>query len=99
MVWMSESCSNTSRILMIDVYLPAFSIIDSLKFDCSWSFAMFQFELIFSSSHILYCRHFKEKMKTQSRKDEEKWKLLVSKVMTANRAVGLFASWKNVAKS
>ncbi|XXG62098.1 hypothetical protein AAC387_Pa05g0534 [Persea americana] len=51
------------------------------------------------SCKVPLCRHFKEKMKTQSRKDEEKWKLLVSKVMTANRAVGLFASWKNVAKS
>ncbi|KAL3506910.1 hypothetical protein ACH5RR_032292 [Cinchona calisaya] len=36
------------------------------------------------------CRHFKEKMQQQSKKDEAKWKLLVSKVITAKNALGPF---------
>lgn len=36
------------------------------------------------------CRHFKEKMKQQSKKDEVKWTLLVSKVLAAKNALGPF---------
>ncbi|XAR71043.1 Histone acetyltransferase [Bertholletia excelsa] len=38
------------------------------------------------------CRHFKEKMQQQSKKDQAKWKLLVSKVMTAKTATGSSSS-------
>ncbi|KAL7176735.1 hypothetical protein ACSBR2_030142 [Camellia fascicularis] len=38
------------------------------------------------------CRHFKEKMQQQSKKDEAKWKLLVSKVLVAKNAMGPFSS-------
>ncbi|XP_027164393.1 BTB/POZ and TAZ domain-containing protein 3 [Coffea eugenioides] len=38
------------------------------------------------------CRHFKEKMQQQSKKDEAKWKLLVSKVMATKNAFGPFMS-------
>ncbi|KAI8004006.1 BTB/POZ and TAZ domain-containing protein 3 [Camellia lanceoleosa] len=38
------------------------------------------------------CRHFKEKMQQQSKKDETKWKLLVSKVLAAKNAMGPFSS-------
>ncbi|OMO71244.1 Zinc finger, TAZ-type, partial [Corchorus capsularis] len=38
------------------------------------------------------CRHFKEKIQQQSKKDETKWKLLVSKVIAAKNAVGSFSS-------
>eukprot|EP01018_Ginkgo_biloba_P014652 Gb_10793 [translate_table: standard] len=38
------------------------------------------------------CRHFKDKMQQQSKKDEVKWKVLVSKVMAAKRAVNTFSS-------
>ncbi|XP_031286146.1 BTB/POZ and TAZ domain-containing protein 4-like [Pistacia vera] len=37
-------------------------------------------------------RHFKEKMQQQSKKDESKWKLLVSKVQTAKKALGPFSA-------
>ncbi|KAH9726778.1 BTB/POZ and TAZ domain-containing protein 3 [Citrus sinensis] len=38
------------------------------------------------------CRHFKEKMQQQSKKDEAKWKLLVSKVISAKKAFGPFSA-------
>lgn len=38
------------------------------------------------------CRHFKEKMQQQSKKDDTKWKLLVSKVIAVRNALGPFAS-------
>ncbi|KAK2641593.1 hypothetical protein Ddye_023356 [Dipteronia dyeriana] len=38
------------------------------------------------------CRHLKEKMQQNSKKDEEKWKLLVSKVITAKKALGPFSA-------
>ncbi|XP_059655486.1 BTB/POZ and TAZ domain-containing protein 3 isoform X2 [Cornus florida] len=38
------------------------------------------------------CRHFKEKMQQQCKKDEAKWKLLVSKVLAAKISLGPFAS-------
>ncbi|XP_057861909.2 BTB/POZ and TAZ domain-containing protein 4 [Cryptomeria japonica] len=38
------------------------------------------------------CRHFKEKVQQQSKKDEVKWKVLVSKVQAAKRAVNAFSS-------
>ncbi|KAF7149496.1 hypothetical protein RHSIM_Rhsim02G0086300 [Rhododendron simsii] len=38
------------------------------------------------------CRHFKEKMQQQSKKDEAKWKMLVSKVLAAKNAVMPFSS-------
>ncbi|KAG5222019.1 BTB/POZ and TAZ domain-containing protein [Salix suchowensis] len=34
------------------------------------------------------CRHFKEKVQHQTKKDEAKWKLLVSKVIAAKNALG-----------
>lgn len=37
------------------------------------------------------CRHFKDKLGQQSKKDETKWKLLVSKVMTAKRKANAFS--------
>ncbi|XP_022761464.1 BTB/POZ and TAZ domain-containing protein 3-like [Durio zibethinus] len=44
------------------------------------------------SCKVPLCRHFKEKMQQQSKKDETKWKLLVSKVIATKNAVGLFSS-------
>ncbi|KAL6976116.1 hypothetical protein U1Q18_024908 [Sarracenia purpurea var. burkii] len=38
------------------------------------------------------CRHFKVKMQQQSKKDEAKWKILVSKVLAAKNAPGPFSS-------
>ncbi|KAG9141289.1 hypothetical protein Leryth_001749 [Lithospermum erythrorhizon] len=38
------------------------------------------------------CRHFKEKMRQQTKKEETKWKLLVSKVIAAKNALGPFSS-------
>ncbi|KAM7486496.1 hypothetical protein LguiA_002505 [Lonicera macranthoides] len=38
------------------------------------------------------CRHFKEKMQQQSKKDDTKWKLLVSKVIAAKNTLGPFSS-------
>eukprot|EP00252_Welwitschia_mirabilis_P009575 TRINITY_DN22214_c0_g1_i1.p1 TRINITY_DN22214_c0_g1~~TRINITY_DN22214_c0_g1_i1.p1 ORF type:complete len:424 (-),score=50.09 TRINITY_DN22214_c0_g1_i1:369-1640(-) len=38
------------------------------------------------------CRHFKEKMQQQSKKDEVKWKVLVSKVTQAKRAINSFSA-------
>lgn len=37
------------------------------------------------------CRHFKEKMQQQSKKDEAKWTMLVSKVLAAKKAVRPFS--------
>ncbi|XVE84395.1 hypothetical protein DITRI_Ditri17bG0009100 [Diplodiscus trichospermus] len=44
------------------------------------------------SCKVPLCRHFKEKMQQQSKKDETKWKLLVSKVVAAKNSVGSFSS-------
>ncbi|KAK3020993.1 hypothetical protein RJ639_045458 [Escallonia herrerae] len=38
------------------------------------------------------CRHFKGKMRQQSKKDGTKWRLLVNKVLAAKRALGPFSS-------
>ncbi|KAK9725255.1 hypothetical protein RND81_05G131900 [Saponaria officinalis] len=38
------------------------------------------------SCNVPLCRHFKEKMKQQIKKDEAKWRLLVRKVMEAKRS-------------
>ncbi|KAJ6865812.1 BTB/POZ and TAZ domain-containing protein 3-like [Populus alba x Populus x berolinensis] len=38
------------------------------------------------------CRHFKEKMQQQTKKDEAKWNLLVSKVIAAKNAMGPFSA-------
>ncbi|KAK8548256.1 hypothetical protein V6N13_054940 [Hibiscus sabdariffa] len=40
------------------------------------------------SCKVPLCRHFKEKIQQQCKKDETKWKLLVSKVIAAKNAVG-----------
>ncbi|KAL4193720.1 hypothetical protein AMTRI_Chr06g200870 [Amborella trichopoda] len=40
------------------------------------------------------CKHFKEKMKQQSKKDEVKWNLLVSKVMAAKATVNSLSKFK-----
>lgn len=37
------------------------------------------------------CRHFKDKLGQQNKKDENKWKLLVTKVMTAKRKTNAFS--------
>ncbi|KAJ6690842.1 BTB/POZ AND TAZ DOMAIN-CONTAINING PROTEIN 3 [Salix koriyanagi] len=42
--------------------------------------------------HVPLCRHFKEKMQHQTKKDEAKWKLLVSKVIAAKNALGPFSA-------
>ncbi|KAE8663228.1 BTB/POZ and TAZ domain-containing protein 3 [Hibiscus syriacus] len=41
------------------------------------------------------CRHFKEKIQQQCKKDETKWKLLVSKVIAAKNAAGPFFSQRS----
>ncbi|KAL2242375.1 BTB/POZ and TAZ domain-containing protein 3 [Sesamum indicum] len=41
------------------------------------------------------CRHFKVKMQQQSKKDEAKWKLLVSKVIAAKNAQKLLSSQRS----
>lgn len=38
------------------------------------------------------CRHFKEKTQRQNKKDEARWKLLVSKVIATKNALGPFSS-------
>ncbi|XP_077233632.1 BTB/POZ and TAZ domain-containing protein 4-like [Tasmannia lanceolata] len=40
---------------------------------------------------VSLCRNFKEKMPHQNKKDEVKWKLLVSKVLSAKKIVGKFS--------
>ncbi|XVF70385.1 hypothetical protein PTKIN_Ptkin11bG0157600 [Pterospermum kingtungense] len=47
------------------------------------------------SCKVPLCRHFKEKMQQQSKKDETKWKLLVSKVIAAKNADGSFSSQRS----
>ncbi|XVF65868.1 hypothetical protein PTKIN_Ptkin09bG0285700 [Pterospermum kingtungense] len=47
------------------------------------------------SCKVPLCKHFKEKMQQQSKKDETKWKLLVSKVSAAKNAAGPFSSWRS----
>lgn len=44
------------------------------------------------SCNVPLCRHFKEKMRHQSKKDEVKWKLLVRKVMEAKIRQNPFAA-------
>ncbi|GKV04409.1 hypothetical protein SLEP1_g16564 [Rubroshorea leprosula] len=44
------------------------------------------------SCKVPLCRHFKEKMRQQCKKDETKWKLLVSKVVAAKIALGPFSA-------
>lgn len=44
------------------------------------------------SCKVPLCRHFKEKMRQQSKKDEAKWRLLVSKVVAARNALGPFSA-------
>uniref|UniRef100_A0A0V0IFE9 Putative BTB/POZ and TAZ domain-containing protein 3-like n=1 Tax=Solanum chacoense TaxID=4108 RepID=A0A0V0IFE9_SOLCH len=44
------------------------------------------------SCKVPLCSHFKEKMLQQTKKDEVKWKVLVSKVRAARNAVSLFSS-------
>ncbi|KAJ4823663.1 BTB/POZ and TAZ domain-containing protein 3 [Turnera subulata] len=44
------------------------------------------------SCKVPLCRHFKEKMQQQTKKDEAKWKLLVSKVIAAKNALGPFSA-------
>ncbi|KAF5728766.1 BTB and TAZ domain protein 3 isoform 1 [Tripterygium wilfordii] len=44
------------------------------------------------SCKVPLCRHFKEKMQQQTKKDEAKWKLLVSKVIAVKIAIGPFSS-------
>lgn len=39
---------------------------------------------------ISICRHFKEKIQQQTKKDETKWRLLVSKVIAVKNALGPF---------
>lgn len=41
------------------------------------------------------CRHFKEKMRQQTKKEEIKWKLLASKVIAAKNALGPFSSQRS----
>ncbi|XP_059448540.1 BTB/POZ and TAZ domain-containing protein 3 [Corylus avellana] len=43
------------------------------------------------SCKVPLCRHFKEKMQQQMKKDEAKWKLLVSKVIAAKNLLGPFS--------
>ncbi|KAK9265584.1 hypothetical protein L1049_007416 [Liquidambar formosana] len=47
------------------------------------------------SCKVPLCRHFKEKMQQQSKKDETKWKLLVSKVIAAKNALGPFSAQRS----
>lgn len=42
------------------------------------------------SCKVPLCRHFKEKLQQQTKKDEAKWKLLVSKVIAARNSLGPF---------
>ncbi|KAH8502260.1 hypothetical protein H0E87_013813 [Populus deltoides] len=44
------------------------------------------------SCKVPLCRHFKEKMQQQTKKEEAKWKLLVSKVIAAKNALGPFSA-------
>nr|POE69755.1 btb/poz and taz domain-containing protein 4 [Quercus suber] len=44
------------------------------------------------SCKVPLCRHFKEKMQQQAKKDEARWRLLVSKVISAKNSLGPFSS-------
>ncbi|XP_041026325.1 BTB/POZ and TAZ domain-containing protein 3-like isoform X1 [Juglans microcarpa x Juglans regia] len=44
------------------------------------------------SCKVPLCRHFKEKMQQQTKKDEGRWKLLVRKVIAAKNSLGPFSS-------
>lgn len=46
------------------------------------------------SCKVPLCRHFKDKMQRQSKKDEAKWRLLVHKVVVAKNALGPFSSMR-----
>ncbi|KAB1218160.1 BTB/POZ and TAZ domain-containing protein 3 [Morella rubra] len=43
------------------------------------------------SCKVPLCRHFKEKMQQQTKKDEARWKLLVRKVIAAKNSLGPFS--------
>lgn len=43
------------------------------------------------SCQVPLCRHFKEKMQVQSKKDDAKWKMLVSKVIAVKIGLGPFS--------
>ncbi|XP_075662308.1 BTB/POZ and TAZ domain-containing protein 3 isoform X1 [Castanea sativa] len=43
------------------------------------------------SCKVPLCRHFKEKMQQQAKKDEARWRLLVSKVISAKNSLGPFS--------
>ena len=49
----------------------------------------------FSFFFPLASRHFKEKMQQQAKKDEARWRLLVSKVISTKKSVGLFSGWRS----
>ena len=51
--------------------------------------------LISSLFFPLASRHFKEKMQQQAKKDEARWRLLVSKVISTKKSVGLFSGWRS----
>lgn len=42
------------------------------------------------------CRHFKDKVKHQNKKEENKWKLLVRKVMAAKGTISSISAWRSV---
>lgn len=42
------------------------------------------------------CRHFKDKVKHQSKKEEMKWKILVRKVMAAKGTISSISAWRAV---
>ncbi|GAV67132.1 BTB domain-containing protein/zf-TAZ domain-containing protein [Cephalotus follicularis] len=44
------------------------------------------------SCKVPLCRHFKEKMRQQTKKDEAKWKLLVSKIISTKNAILPFSA-------
>lgn len=46
-----------------------------------------------NSCNVPLCRHFKQKMRQQSKKDEAKWNLLVRKVVEAKSRTNPFAAW------
>jgi hypothetical protein len=52
--------------------------------------------MVITFSFFLSCsRHFKEKMQQQMKRDEAKWKLLVSKVIAAKNLLGAFSGGRS----
>ncbi|KAG0483322.1 hypothetical protein HPP92_011406 [Vanilla planifolia] len=49
-----------------------------------------------NSCKVPLCRHFKEKFKLQSKKEEQKWKMLVRKVMEAKGTISSISAWRSV---